>query len=557
MNLQEATLSLATFMRYNMVGTDMHIPGGDIMKTARGGKYALLALFFSMMVVAACNKESNMVKGQTQREVRKPAWAGQFYPRDPGELSGTVEQLLETATGWQGPGTTLALVCPHAGYVYSGQTAAHAFRSLKGEKIDVVILMGAAHHRSFEGVSIFKGDAYAYPGGEMECDRQMADQIREKDRRFGYDKAADDADHCLEVMVPFLAKVLPESKIVPILMGHGSEDMVPKLARAILESKGQKRILLLASTDLSHFPVSDEQATRIDTRTLASWETMDTGHMREVMEEQMAAGLPQLACTMCGYPALFTAMEAAKSMGAEGIHLFPYTNSARVSGQEGRVVGYGAALIYGPRTLSGASEVPAQEKDPNRGWINDYAELSEAGQRKAIQIASEAIECVLRGERWKAVRPGNRELEERRGCFVTLLTRESGELRGCIGIHETDMPLYQAIGDRAIQAAFKDPRFPPLTKEEWPQVRLKISVYLSKVKPVDDPSLFVPGRFGILFKKGLRGSTFLPEVAEEQGWTREETFQMLARKAGLRPQDWREGEFSLYTTQVIDGDDFR
>ena len=516
------------------------------------------SVLLAQFLWVGCTRErSSAEEPSARKDVRTPVWDGKFYPGESIELSSVVDSLLDKAKPWEGEGIPIAIICPHAGYVYSGETAAHAFRTVEEAQVDTVVLLGSVHHRPFQGISIYDGDAYGYPGGFIDCDKELADRIRDRDIQFLANRQADAEDHVLEVMIPFLAKVLPHAKIVPILIGHVAESSHLTLARAILDGAKGKRILLLASTDLSHYPRSDAEATRVDQRTLESWKTMDVPRIREVMEEQMASGVPQLACTMCSYPALFTAIEASKMMGAQGIHVFPYTNSARVSGQEGRVVGYGAALIYGSAKGEKNMESPKDPREePSGAWKNDYEPLPLEAQREAIGIARGAIECALRGEKWRPKEPLCGELKEARGCFVTLLYRRDGGLRGCIGIHETSMPLYHSIGDRAIQAAFKDPRFPPLAEKEWPLMKMKISVYLSRVKPIDDPNLFVPGRFGILFRKGMHGSTFLPEVAVEQGWSREETFQMLARKAGLSPNDWRNGQFSLYTTQIIDADAF-
>ncbi|MGQ9854733.1 MAG: AmmeMemoRadiSam system protein A, partial [Candidatus Oleimicrobiaceae bacterium] len=148
--------------------------------------------------------------------------------------------------------------------------------------------------------------------------------------------------------------------------------------------------------------------------------------------------------------------------------------------------------------------------------------------------------------------PTQEVMKERRGVFVTIT--KHGELRGCIGHHESDVPLYKLVPQMAVASAFQDPRFPPLRKSELGEIKIKVSVYLTNVYQIDNLDHFVMGRHGIIMYKDGRGATFLPEVPVEAGWkTKEEELRNLCLKAGLPPDAWKQGAtFYLYETQVFE-----
>jgi AmmeMemoRadiSam system protein A len=185
--------------------------------------------------------------------------------------------------------------------------------------------------------------------------------------------------------------------------------------------------------------------------------------------------------------------------------------------------------------------------------IRIYEPLAEEEQRYLLESARGALESACMGGSLPQSQPPSRlsHLLECRGVFVSL--HKETKLRGCVGRHTSDLPLYRLVPEMAVASGFQDPRFPPLRKEELKRVEIEISVYLSGIVTIDDPSDFQVGKHGIIFKKGAYASTFLPHVAVEQGWDRETTFRYLCMKAGLSADSWKDGdaEFAVYETQIF------
>ncbi len=180
----------------------------------------------------------------------------------------------------------------------------------------------------------------------------------------------------------------------------------------------------------------------------------------------------------------------------------------------------------------------------------EFKVLNEKVQKELLRIARASIESYVKEGKTAEFQVKEPVFQEKRGVFVTIYT--DGGLRGCIGRHESDLPLYQTVAQMAVSAACRDPRFPPLRSEELDRIKIKVSVYLmspTEIKSIDE---FEVGKHGIIIEKAGASATYLPEVAEEQGWTKEETLSSLCQKAGLPPDAWREGtKFYIYATQVF------
>jgi len=186
--------------------------------------------------------------------------------------------------------------------------------------------------------------------------------------------------------------------------------------------------------------------------------------------------------------------------------------------------------------------------------IRRYPPLSAAHQEFLLSLARMTLEgYVSTGAVPDAELPADleRALCDHRGVFVTLYSE--GRLRGCVGCHHSELPLFQTIQKMVVSSGFQDPRFPPLRRQELESLRIEISAYLTGVVPIESPEQFEVGRHGIIMTLGGRTSTFLPKVASQQGWNREQTMERLCRKAGLTHDAWKSSEarFSVYETQVF------
>ncbi len=473
---------------------------------------------------------------------RPPAVAGRFYPADPVQLETAVRAFLRDAKPPRGE-RPLVIVVPHAGYLFSGQIAADAFRQTMDFDYDVVVILGTNHSTpGLAGVALYDGDAYRTPLGPAEVDKDLVRELIALDPLFKPQADAHAGEHSVEVEVPFVQIALPGVKIVPAIVGSSDPEAFARAGRALARALAGRRSLIVASSDLSHYPAYDD-ALISDRAVLAAMAGGDPAALQRVMDTQMKAGRPGLSTCACGEAPVSTAMEAARSLGAGHGIVLSYANSGNcMVGERSRVVGYGAVMFAagtGPADLSAlaAGETPSA------------AELSSADGKALLDFARETIRRYLLTTTTPLPRDLPPGLSRPQGVFVTL--KKQGELRGCIGHTVADLPLGQVVGSMALQAAFNDPRFSPLEQTELDEITIDVSL-LSPLVRVKGPDDVVLGRDGVSFRKDGHTGLFLPEVAVEQGWNREQLMNNLCRKAGLPEASWRKGgELYTFTTTVL------
>ncbi len=468
---------------------------------------------------------------------RKPAVAGAFYPADREKLRESVYSFLEEADGESLEGKIAGLISPHAGYVYSGPVAAHAYGQLRGRNYDTVVLMGPCHRgKPFTGVSVGAYEAYETPLGRVPVDRKLAQELMDADDliRFLPDRHA--GEHSLEVQLPFLQAVLEDFNILPVLTGDFSLNTCRTVAKCLNQATKDRNVLFIASTDLSHY-LPYEEAVALDRQTV---DAVVKGRARPLYY-----GLLNQKYSMCGRTAVVMLLMTLAERGPFEARLQEYANSGDTAGTKDRVVGYGAFAF-----LESGEEPPAESKDPEvqSGWKL----LGPDSRRRLLALARSSIREYLTHKRLPEVDPADYpECRGSRGVFVTLY--KDGQLRGCIGCHASRVSLCRIVPYMAVRSACADPRFGPLKLSELDEVTIEINVYLTPLIPVDGPEAFKPGEDGIQIVKGHRSATYLPKVASEQGWSREETLGHLCRKAGLPDDAWRgdDVEFYIYKTQCF------
>src|SRR3989338_648307 len=493
-------------------------------------------------------------------EIKEPNVAGQFYPADKDELSLKVENLLNAANPQLAASgsTTLAtseifcLISPHAGYDFSGPTAALGYKLIKGRPYKTVIILGPSHQYYFKGVSVYPAGKFQPPLGDLEVDSDFTQKIispvvnaieppsqnisPERSRTISFIPQAFEKEHSIEVQLPFLQKTLDDFKIVPILIGDADfQDLsylADKLNKAIL---GRPDVLLIASTDLCH-SYDYQETEKADKLTLSYLEKMPAP--LEAYEK-----LKDGSIQMCGGLPVVSAILIAQSLGYNQIKFLGHTNSAEVNGKKMKgmwTVGYLSALINGSTSLTIKTGETAMLNDTQKARLLEIA-------RKTIQ------EYVTNGKKLD-FSENDPQLNAINGAFVTIHKPEGGglasnsqshkrgELRGCIGNIIGQKPLFETIRDMAIESATGDPRFEPVTKEELKDIEIEISV-LSPLKKIEDMTEFQVGTHGVLVKKGWSQGVFLPQVAEETGWNKEEFLSNLFfHKAGLPADAWKDAK---------------
>ncbi|MBU1745964.1 MAG: AmmeMemoRadiSam system protein B [Proteobacteria bacterium] len=471
-------------------------------------------------------------------EVRSPAVAGQFYPESATVLKLAVEKFMEDALPPQVK-KPVAIVVPHAGYIYSGQICADGWNQVRGGAYDVVVILGTNHTvPSLRKIALYPGGGFRTPLGTAMVDGDLTAALLAASPDCALDKGPHVREHSLEVQVPFVQVLFPQAKIVAAIVGEADAALCTRFGTALASVLKGRRAVIVASSDLSHYP-SAKDAEDADMKTLEAVATLDPAAFHSAVRTQMARRIPNLSTCACGEAPIMAAMAAAKAMGATGGKVVSYAHSGNLPiGERERVVGYGAVVLAADPKKEAAAVRPAAATDGTIG---------PADRKYLLRLARETISRYLTIKMVPLPRLSSPILREPRGVFVTLKKR--GDLRGCIGRMVPDRPLAELVGAMALQSAFEDPRFSPVTLRELPDLEIEISV-LTPMKPVSGPNDIVVGRDGVLLQKGGRSAVFLPQVAPEQGWGRDEMLNHLSRKAGLPSGAWRDGATFL-TFQAI------
>jgi AmmeMemoRadiSam system protein B/AmmeMemoRadiSam system protein A len=463
--------------------------------------------------------------------VRAPAVMGTFYPSRSAQLRSAVRTYLEEAQIPRPVGDLVALIVPHAGYSYSGRVAGHAYRSLQGGSYDTVAIVGPSHRVRLEGAALSGLDEWFTPLGRVSVDGVAAQAITKSYPGARVNDAAHDPEHSIEVQLPFLQEVLGDFRLLPILMADFSQENCASLARALAELAEDRRVLLVASSDMSHYPAYDD-AVRVDKETLRAIQTTDAGEVAATTKKLMAQGVPGLSTCLCGEGPVKTVLMAAEILGADKVQVLKYANSGdALAGPRGGVVGYCAVALY----RSGSSTSGRGE------------DLNEEQGQQLLILARRAIEEYVAAGRRIAIKDLDPVLLRPAAAFVTL--KKDGKLRGCMGSLEPSQPLAETVRDRAIMAASRDFRFSRVRAEELPYLDMEVSV-LSPLRRVASPEDIDIARHGVVVVQGSLSGVYLPQVAEEKGWSRDVLLSHLCReKAGLPADAWQKGA-ALYVFTV-------
>ncbi|MDP6977741.1 MAG: AmmeMemoRadiSam system protein B [Myxococcota bacterium] len=449
-------------------------------------------------------------------EVRSPAVAGQFYPADPVSLRTSVREYLE-AGHRPGGAPPKALIAPHAGYVYSGPIAGSAYAALEPlrGRIERVVLLGPAHRVFVRGLAAPTVEVFATPLGEVAIDQSAIAMLADLPQVTLSDRAHA-PEHSLEVQLPFLQEVLGQFTLVPLVVGDATGGEVAEVLDRLW---GGDETLIVVSSDLSHY-LDYETARHMDEATSHAIEAM---HPEQIETEGACGRIPVQGLLL-----------AARDHG-----LRPTTvdlrNSGDTAGPRDGVVGYGAYLLK-PETSNDASS-------PSRSLKRFALECIEHGldhEQRPPKIAERDLP-----DEWRTPR----------ACFTTL--RLAGELRGCMGSFDVTQSLAMNVARTACRAAFEDPRFGPLSREEFDRLEVEISI-LGEPQPLPADSRaeliarLVPGVDGLIVRDGPHQATFLPDV-----WGSlpdpDDFVDALLTKAGLPTGHWSPIlQFERYTTTKAD-----
>lgn len=464
------------------------------------------------------------MSGSTARMVRTPVVAGSFYPDDPHELTRMVDGFLAQAPTSQDRPSIL--IAPHAGYVYSGPVAAHSFKQLEGRACDGVIVLGFNHAESygFDGASIWADGAWRTPLGDVPIDTALARSILAASRHFQVGLDSHTTEHSIEVMLPFLQRVLPGQSFVPISIGEPTLENCQVLAEGLAHAIGDRNVIVVVSTDLSHYPPYTHAA-RVDRSTVAAVLSLDPLALEAALEETYRLNVPDLRTRMCGHGPVLAAMMLANALGDRRAGLLHYANSGDVPhAGRAQVVGYAAI-----------------------GFANgDPPALTDADRADLLHLARETLHAHLEGRSLPELQIASPGLRLPRATFVTLRNKHTGDLRGCLGEVFARSEVWESVRHVTVLSAIDDPRFRPMRADEAHDTHIEISV-LSPLHRAQSPDEVIVGRHGVQVRRGANRGLFLPQVPLEQGWDRDEYLDALCEMKANLPRDaWRRPDTQLY-----------
>ncbi len=480
-------------------------------------------------------KKNIMKEGDQHNKDRYPLVAGRFYAATRDSLNRELDKLLEPGSKSSYEDRLRALISPHAGYIYSGEVAASAFKKINPEiNYSNVFILASSHKYKFKGAAVFPYGDYHTPLGLAKVNKEIASELLESDSLFVINNNAHIEEHSLEVQIPFLQRIMEERlQIVPIIIGTDNYKELEKLSQC-LEAYFSPENLFIISSDFSHYPTYND-AIDIDKNTLDRFFEDSAAGFSEWISGRESQTKSNVLTRMCGWSsALILKFISDKRPGLEYKHIM-YANSGDIKdGDKQSVVGYHSVALI-------------DISDDSPEFI-----LSEKDKEVLLDIARKNIESRLKTGTFYKPDPDtlSDNLSAEAGAFVTL--RKGKELRGCIGRINASEALFETVRQMSAAAAFNDSRFEPLALSEYEKISIEISV-LSPLRKVESVEEIIVGKHGVMLKFTDRTATFLPQVALEQGWDRDEFLGRLSRdKAGMGWSGWKNADIYIYEAIIVD-----
>lgn len=488
-----------------------------------------ILIFTLLASLISCSPSSS-------EEIRRSAVRGAFYPKDKNELIKNVDTYLDNVKKIDLKGRLLAIIVPHAGYVYSGQVAAYGFKELQDLNFKKIIIISPSHYVGFDGISVYNKGSFETPLGLVRIDEELADRLMQKSERFIFYPESHEKEHAIEVELPFLQRIYGKRdfKIVPITMGNPVFEDTKILSDALYDVMDEET-LLIVSADLSHYHAYDK-AVQLDTSGISAIEKLDA----EWLLEQLRSGDAEIDAPIAVLGTIMLAnMRSAKAK------ILKYANSGDVTGDKSRVVGYSSIAIYIPDELEKRGEMIMKD---------EY--LNKEEKKKLISIARTSILEAVTGESQAAIQVNEARLKEKSGAFVTI--KKHSQLRGCIGYIQAVKPLHETVKDVAKSAAINDYRFSPVSKGELGDIELEISV-LTPLKRISDVKEIEVGKHGLVMKRGFNSGLLLPQVPTEHNWDKQTFLEHTCLKAGLSKDSWKDEstEIYIFSAEVFSEEDLR
>jgi len=497
-------------------------------------KIALIVLLSLATICPAQNKNTS--------KVRPAAVAGSFYPADKSSLEKQLSIFFENVEDKTVEENATAIIVPHAGYIFSGQVAATAYAKINPQKeFKRIFIIGTSHHEWLNGASVYNAGDYETPLGIVKVDTKIANQLISENKVFKFSSAAHNREHSIEVQLPFLQCHLKKPfEIVPIIISTNTAVTCRKIAETLMPWFNDENLFVISS-DFSHYP-DYADAEKVDKITGDAIATNSPEKFADVINNNSKENIPGLATSCCGWSSVLTLLLMTSQTPGIDIEHIKYLNSGDTPyGDKQKVVGYHSFVFKRSKSVS---------------YSLDFS-LNNEEKETLLELARKTIDDKLSGKSLQKINETeiSPTLLNHCGAFVTLTKND--QLRGCIGRFMADEPLYKVVQEMALSSAFKDYRFSPVTEDEMNDIEIEISV-LTPLKRIYSADDFELGKQGIYMIKGGHSGTYLPQVAEETGWSKEEFLSHCARvKAGIGKEGWKDADLYTYEALIFREKEFK
>lgn len=477
------------------------------------------------------------------KSVLRSTLAGRWYPANAGTLSKQIEGFFEKAEV-EPINNIIAFILPHAGYQFSGQTAAFALSAgwpspkttskrdpaKREPKYKRVVIIGPSHRVPMEEIlSVPRVTHYETPLGEVPLDVEFIDKLL-KYSMFQNVPQVHKYEHSVQIEVPLLQYMQGDFKLVPIVAGSCSLETISK-AGTILRSLVDEETLVIASSDFTHYgrnygyvPFIENIPEQIKKLDMGAYKYIADLDSRSFLDYKRRTG-----ATICGYIPIAILL----SMLEEPVEakLIKYTTSGELTGDFTNSVSYLSVVFSG--RWGNHPEIEPQTNNPK---------LNKEDKKQLLTLARNSIVHFLEKRRVPQASELDiiisNKMRNPRAAFVTL--KKNSQLRGCIGDIFPRQPLYRSVIINAINASVRDRRFLPVARDEFNDITIEISA-LTRPEPIASPDEIRIGIDGVVLNKNGRSAVFLPQVAPEQGWDVNQMLTQLSLKAGLPADAWKEG----------------
>ncbi|MGB4269045.1 MAG: AmmeMemoRadiSam system protein B [Spirochaetota bacterium] len=459
--------------------------------------------------------------------------AGSWYPSDKNEL---LKYVSSSAHQSHNTSYIPLIIVPHAGYKYCAHVAVKAYSSIANYKPDIIVIIGPSHYEYFTGFALPVYDAIKTPLGIVTIQQKVVHNLSQNDG-FSFNNTAFEPEHSIEIQLPFIQHYFPGIPILPVLAGNVTLQQARQAAWQLLQSIAHyKKPLFVISSDFTHhglrFSYAPYSRLQPDKRMehIKRDDKKAINYILSTNPEDFYNYCHLTGITICGHNAIMLGLFLFSKVHTK--ELVAYSTSAEVTGDYDNTVSYAAVVLTGELNII----------RPNTFGDSSF-NISDDDKMFLLSLARKSIETMLNNKTlldYKGTIP--EYCKQKSGAFVTLTI--DGKLRGCIGYIEPVKPLYQTVIECAVHAAFKDPRFEPLTKAEYRKTHIEISV-LSPYKKIASLDELHLGTDGLIVVKGNRRGVLLPQVATEYGLTKQQFFQHTCEKAGIYPFEY--DSVTLYT----------